>query len=94
VLLAVGREHVLDVQLAADLAVVADLPDAVVGQHGRVGEGLLAAVPQCLEGHAGVDDDLLDQVFAGLGVAVLERGPGIADDLGQHAQEDLVQLGP
>ena len=59
-----------------------------------LGDGLLAAIPQRLECLAGVGDDLLDQVLACLGIAMLECGPSIRNDLGQEAKERLVPLGP
>ena len=59
-LLAITRQRVLDVQLRTNATAIADLGDAVPGQHGRVGQGNAALLVETDVRDEGVGDDLSD----------------------------------
>ena len=72
-LLAVRRQHVAHVQLAAHLAAVLDLGDGVAGQDRGVSQVELVEFGEPGNRTAGVADDILDRLLAALGIEVPER---------------------
>jgi len=88
--LAVRAQHIADVEVPADLAVVAGLGDAVAGQNGRVGQVGLLQLDQPDERLQGVAHHFLHSLGPGLRIQVAEGDAGVTDDLRKHGPEDLV----
>ncbi len=87
---AMGMHDILDVLAASQAAVVVELPDAVVGQYGGVGQIELPELCQTDHGTKGVADHLMGRFLPRLRVEGAKGERGTASDSRQHGQESLV----
>ena len=93
-LLALGirRSTSLTRHAIAHTAAVAELGDGVTGQDGGIGQIGLVQLNQAGESDGGVGDDLLDGVFAALGVKMPKGLVGVLSDGREHFQERLLPV--
>ena len=89
-LLGVLREHLADIELAADAAAILDLPDRVLGQYRGVRDALTAAANEPPERDHRIGDRLLDEVLAVLAADVAKSEAGVLDDGRNHRLEFLM----
>ena len=91
-LLAVAAQNILDVQVPADLSVVAGLLDSIAGQGDRVGDVGLAKFDKSGVGLAGIGNDFLNSLGTSFGLEKTERTLRMRENLWQHAEEGFVPV--
>jgi hypothetical protein len=88
--LAVGTQHITDVQPASDLSAIADLRDSEAGQRRRVSQIELAEFSEPGNRAASVAGGLLNCFRTRIRAQVTKRDLRVRHDRGQHPDEHLM----